>query len=155
MDHLSKGYSSSSASNSSHENNSESDDPDDFHVISVSCADSSQSQTQKSDATTCFESQNGRKTKSDDERVSRNQLKKIERWIAFVGSSTPERQTFTEIVRRNKNFRNPAIFEKMISYCGIDEFGTNIKGRKPLQEGDFYTDIREIQDMCMDANKCA
>jgi hypothetical protein len=28
-------------------------------------------------------------------------------------------------IQRNKNFRNPSIYEKLIKYCDIDELGSN------------------------------
>ncbi len=28
-------------------------------------------------------------------------------------------------IQRNKNFRNPSIYEKLIKYCDVDELGSN------------------------------
>ncbi|PXF48008.1 hypothetical protein BWQ96_02199 [Gracilariopsis chorda] len=74
-------------------------------------------------------------------------------WIMSVRKgvkhSDGRNQSFTKMIRKNKNFHNPAIFEKMISYCKIDEFGTRFTHRETLQQGEFYTDISEAQDMCM------
>lgn len=73
--------------------------------------------------------------------------------IAWVQSAVATQKetglTFSDMVRRNRNFRNPAIFEKMISFCGIDEFGTELQGRPVLEKGDFYEDIAEFQEVCM------
>lgn len=70
-------------------------------------------------------------------------------WVQSVcnaGGGSESR--FTEVVRRNRNFRNPAIFDKMIKYCGIDENGTELSRREPLQEFEYYEAIAEFQEVC-------
>lgn len=58
---------------------------------------------------------------------------KLAEWIVSVrkGANYSEgrNHSFTKMIRKNKNFHNPAIFEKMISYCKIDEFGTRFTDR--------------------------
>lgn len=51
-------------------------------------------------------------------------------------------------LRKNKNFRNPAIFEKMIAFCDLDQFGSNINGyikKDELDDYQFYDNIAEQQ----------
>lgn len=75
---------------------------------------------------------------------------KLAKWIQSVATSdSASHPSFTDMLRNNKNFRNPAIFQKMISYCGIDEFGTHFKNTSTLSKGDFYKDICEVQDALM------
>eukprot|EP00177_Eucheuma_denticulatum_P003466 GFKZ01006264.1.p2 GENE.GFKZ01006264.1~~GFKZ01006264.1.p2 ORF type:complete len:179 (+),score=27.09 GFKZ01006264.1:849-1385(+) len=71
-------------------------------------------------------------------------------WVqSAVATQRETGLTFSDMVRRNRNFRNPAIFEKMISFCGIDEFGSELPKRLVLEKGDFYEDIAEFQEVCM------
>ncbi len=49
-----------------------------------------------------------------------------------------------QAVRKNKNFRNPSILQKMIAYCGIDEHASNIAA-PPINPEDCYDAIAERQ----------
>jgi HCNGP-like protein len=50
---------------------------------------------------------------------------------AWVASALHLRRTqglrFTENLRHNVKFQNPAVCSKMIAFCGLDEHGTNVK----------------------------
>lgn len=70
-------------------------------------------------------------------------------WIQSAIYMQQSGASFTDMVRKNKNFRNPAIFEKMISYCNIDEFGTELPPDPPLQEHEYYEAIADFQEVCM------
>lgn len=71
-------------------------------------------------------------------------------WVQSVVNAERELGSrFSEVVRKNKNFQNPAIFDKMVTYCGIDENGTDLPKREALKEFEFYEAIAEFQEVCM------
>jgi hypothetical protein len=55
-------------------------------------------------------------------RCSNNLQEKIAR---YNQKKQREGLDMNVIIQRKKGFRNPSIYEKLISYCGIDELGTN------------------------------
>lgn len=77
------------------------------------------------------------------------QSEELKTWISNAAEGAKIGLNFAQVIRGNSNFHNPAIFEKMIAYCGIDEFGTQVPGRKALEKHDFYDDISTIQELCM------
>lgn len=54
-----------------------------------------------------------------------------------------------KIIQERKDFRNPSIYEKLISYCDINEFGTNYPPEiyDPLQWGpeSYYEELAKAQ----------
>lgn len=50
----------------------------------------------------------------------------LKKWVSYVLSKRKEGTDFNDKVRRDRNFRNPAILEKMVAYCELHEFGTNM-----------------------------
>lgn len=75
--------------------------------------------------------------------------KSLDEWVQSAVAIQRSGNSFTDMVRKNKNFRNPAIFEKMISYCDIDEFGTELPQDPPLHEHEYYEAIADFQEECM------
>jgi len=55
-------------------------------------------------------------------RCSNNLQEKIAR---YNQKKLREGLDMNSIIQKKKGFRNPSIYEKLISYCGIDELGTN------------------------------
>lgn len=57
------------------------------------------------------------------------------------------------IIQQRKEFRNPSIYEKLIQFCDINEFGTNYPPEiyDPLQWGaeSFYEDLARVQKIEM------
>ncbi|XP_055845099.1 SAP30-binding protein-like, partial [Episyrphus balteatus] len=57
------------------------------------------------------------------------------------------------IIQERKDFRNPSIYEKLISFCDINEFGTNYPPEMydPLQWGQesFYEELAKAQKIEM------
>lgn len=53
------------------------------------------------------------------------------------------------IIQQRKEFRNPSIYEKLIQFCDINEFGTNYPPEiyDPLQWGNesFYEELARVQ----------
>lgn len=41
-----------------------------------------------------------------------------------------EKLDMNKVIQERKDFRNPSIYEKLIQYCGINEFGTNYPPEK-------------------------
>lgn len=58
------------------------------------------------------------------------------------------------VIQERKEFRNPSIYEKLISFCDINEFGTNYPPEiyDPLQWGpeSFYEELAKAQKIEMD-----
>lgn len=54
-----------------------------------------------------------------------------------------------QIIQQRKEFRNPSIYEKLIQFCDINEFGTNYPPEiyDPLQWGpeSFYEELARVQ----------
>lgn len=136
---------------------------DDFCVISISkgtvdADDDLTVQTRKGDG---CEADRSRRLKVDSDSNANDRMaitakprsgictKSLEEWVQSATNTQRSGTSFTEMVRRNKNFRNPAIFEKMISYCDIDEFGTELPKDLPLQEHEYYEAIAHFQEECM------
>jgi hypothetical protein len=73
---------------------------------------------------------------------------------AWVASALHLRHTqglrFTENLRHNAKFQNPAVCSKMIAFCGLDEHGTNVKPGDPraspaLDPSAYYDVLAERQ----------
>ncbi|CAN8072186.1 unnamed protein product [Agarophyton chilense] len=140
----------------------ESDDgSDDFKVLNVSKAIHGPGESVRDDVSggrrlSLVEATASKEKRKRDSRNSANVSPiggvRLAEWISSVRKGvSPSENTpsFTKMIRKNKNFHNPAIFAKMISYCNIDEFGTQFKNRKALKKEEFYTEIAEVQDFCM------
>lgn len=58
------------------------------------------------------------------------------------------------VIQERKEFRNPSIYEKLIQFCDINEFGTNYPPEKydPLQWGpeSYYEELAKAQKIEMD-----
>lgn len=73
----------------------------------------------------------------------------LRQWVQTALANQRESgSSFSDMVRGNRNFRNPAILEKMISYCGIDEFGTQLQPEELLEKYEFYDVIADFQEIC-------
>lgn len=61
----------------------------------------------------------------------------------------PKRKNITQTLRDSKNFNNPDILEKLVSFCGINEIGTNYPPElfNPFrfEPSDYYTELLEAQ----------
>lgn len=78
------------------------------------------------------------------------QNENLRKWVqCMVPEKRKQGTSFIGMIRKNKNFRNPAIFEKMISYCEIDEFGSHVQGRRELGTAENYLEISEAQERYM------
>jgi len=57
-------------------------------------------------------------------------------------------------IQSKKSFRNPSIYEKLIDYCGLNEFGTNYPPQifDPFKWGkeSFYDELAKVQKIEMD-----
>ena len=66
---------------------------------------------------------------------------------------------FNKEVEQGKVFRNPSIYEKMIEYCGIDEYGTNYPTHlfdpTRWRETGGYENLRKLQKEAYDRNQKA
>jgi len=49
---------------------------------------------------------------------------KLLEWFEWATQKRQEGMDFNERMEANKEFRNPAILEKMVAYCDLDEYGT-------------------------------
>lgn len=62
---------------------------------------------------------------------------------------TNNNMDMNRIIQQRKEFRNPSIYEKLIQFCDINEFGTNYPPEiyDPLQWGSesFYEDLARVQ----------
>lgn len=60
----------------------------------------------------------------------------------------------SRVIQKRKEFRNPSIYEKLIQFCDINEFGTNYPPElyDPLQWGpeSFYEELAKTQKVEMD-----
>ncbi|KDR16701.1 SAP30-binding protein [Zootermopsis nevadensis] len=58
------------------------------------------------------------------------------------------------VIQQRKDFRNPSIYEKLIQFCSINEFGTNYPAQTydPLRWGkeSFYEELARVQKTEMD-----
>lgn len=58
------------------------------------------------------------------------------------------------VIQQRKDFRNPSIYEKLIQFCSINEFGTNYPAHAydPLRWGkeSFYEELARVQKAEMD-----
>lgn len=54
---------------------------------------------------------------------------------------------FSDSVRENEAFRNPAILGKLVTYCGLSEHGTHFEVEEDARLGkhDFYDAIASVQ----------
>jgi len=63
-------------------------------------------------------------------------------------------QQMNALMQSRKSFRNPSIYEKLIAFSGIDEFGTNYPSEMydphHWQHGSYYEQLREAQKVEMD-----
>lgn len=66
---------------------------------------------------------------------------------------------FNKAVEQGKDFRNPSIYEKMIEFCGIDEYGTNYPTHlfdpTRWRESGGYENLRKLQKESYDRNQKA
>ncbi|KAI6657594.1 hypothetical protein LOD99_337 [Oopsacas minuta] len=66
---------------------------------------------------------------------------------------------FNKAVEQDKNFRNPSIYEKMIEFCGIDEYGTNYPTHlfdpSLWRESGGYENLRRLQKEAYDRKQKA
>lgn len=83
--------------------------------------------------------------------ASAQQPDPLSKWVSSLTSNQKDPDAFLRAIRANKNFHNPAIFEKMIAFCGIDADGTNMKGRRELPADSYYKDVSDIQELYMGA----
>lgn len=123
-------------------------DIDDFRVISISRNKEHDNDEEPAPKTT----EKGPRVAEDSDPAGKNArivYKDLEAWVRSAVAAPKSSAGFTEMVRKNKNFRNPAIFEKMISYCNIDEYGTELPAQPPLQEHEYYEEIAKLQEECM------
>lgn len=77
------------------------------------------------------------------------------RWFQeMIKNNTKESQgdSFLDNVQKNKNFHNPAIFQKMVTHCGIQPLGTNFEHVVPLSKHEYYEEITDLQDLCMSSD---
>jgi hypothetical protein len=60
-------------------------------------------------------------------------------------------------IQQRKEFRNPSIYEKLVQFCNIDEYGTNYPAQvyDPLRWGkeSFYEELARVQKSEMDRRK--
>lgn len=69
----------------------------------------------------------------------------LELWVRDALKSREDGNVrLNEEVRKNRNFKNPVILQKMILYCGIDEYATNLPVA-PIKPDEFYDAIAERQ----------
>ncbi|XP_026478049.1 SAP30-binding protein-like [Ctenocephalides felis] len=65
-----------------------------------------------------------------------------------------EKLDMNKVIQERKDFRNPSIYEKLIPYCGINEFGTNYPPEKydPFRFGkeSYYEELSKVQKVEMD-----
>uniref|UniRef100_A0A7S2ZWX0 Uncharacterized protein n=1 Tax=Rhodosorus marinus TaxID=101924 RepID=A0A7S2ZWX0_9RHOD len=66
--------------------------------------------------------------------------KELGEWVDYALSKLKEGVDFNDSVRRNHAFRNPAILEKMVAYCELDEHGTNLPKTSTFAGRDFSKD---------------
>ena len=66
---------------------------------------------------------------------------------------------FNKSVERDKDFRNPSIYEKMIEFCGIDEYGTNYPTHlfdpSLWRDSGGYENLRRLQKEAYDRKQKA
>ena len=67
--------------------------------------------------------------------------------------------SFNKSVEQDKDFRNPSIYEKMIEFCGIDEYGTNyptyLFDPSLWRESGGYENLRRLQKEAYDRKQKA
>jgi len=124
---------------------------EDFHVISVSTtgANGSKAQPEQSGRSGFDVNENN----PSSAKVCQNEQKivgdRLSQWVTIALDAQQQSGTsFTEVIRDNRNFHNPAIFEKMITYCGIDEFGTHLP-KAVLGHDEYYEAIAALQETKM------
>lgn len=61
---------------------------------------------------------------------------------------------WNSVIQNKKSFRNPSIYEKLIEFCGINEFGTNyqpdVYDPNKWGNGSFYDELYEVQKVEME-----
>nr|XP_014287582.1 SAP30-binding protein [Halyomorpha halys] len=61
---------------------------------------------------------------------------------------------WNSVIQNKKSFRNPSIYEKLIEFCDINEFGTNyqpaVYDPNKWGKGSFYDDLHEVQKVEME-----
>ena len=109
--------------------------------------------------------------------TTRDALEKEDRWAKYGFSLPPEpkgkcsaelqekinmryekmkhtNMDMNRLIQERKEFRNPSIYEKLIQFCDINEFGTNYPPEiyDPLQWGpeSFYEELAKTQKIEMD-----
>lgn len=79
-----------------------------------------------------------------------DQFENLRKWI--LSSAETERRTglsFSQAVRENPQFNNPAIYDKMLSYCDLDPHGTYFEHHVPLRGDAYYEQLQRSQDLQM------
>lgn len=152
------------------EEEEEEDDEDENATGSAMDVDESVSQ---SGATGESKTEDGSSGLADDDKLAANR----ERWAKYdfnlppepKGKCAPELQDkisllyekmrhshmdMNRVIQERKEFRNPSIYEKLIQFCDINEFGTNYPPEiyDPLQWGpeSFYEELAKAQRLEMD-----
>lgn len=134
--------SSSGGSSGDAANGGEDAGSDEFCIISVRPGAQSQNEVEGSETGAAQEDAiNEVKSNTD----SREELRPLDAWVkATLSMSQKSGLQFSESVRANKNFRNPSILQKMIAYCGIDEYASHFD-EEPIAEGDYYDVLAKRQ----------
>lgn len=74
--------------------------------------------------------------------------------VALLHEKMLQGQNMNALMQSRKSFRNPSIYEKLIAFSGIDEFGTNYPSEMydPHKWGptSYYEELREQQKQEMD-----
>ena len=95
-------------------------------------------------------------TSKGDNKVSSNEFDRLQAWCSKALKARQEGgKCFEKELRTNRNFQNPAIFEKMVAYCGLDQYGSNTKNEKDrkVREDIFFDKIDEKQRRIMNEKK--
>lgn len=71
-------------------------------------------------------------------------------WVQTANAARRRSESkFSQLIRDNKNFRNPAILEKMVLYCAVSEYGSNLPAAQSRKRHRSYQDIASFQEICM------
>lgn len=91
-------------------------------------------------------------------KISREAQEKLERISKKVATSYDKVQSkildMNKIIQERKEFRNPSIYEKLISFCDINELGTNyppeIYDPSTFGKESYYEELAKVQKAEMD-----
>lgn len=91
-------------------------------------------------------------------KFSRDTQEKFERISKKVATSHDKVQSklmdMNKIIQERKEFRNPSIYEKLISFCDINELGTNyppeIYNPSTFGKESYYEELAKVQKSEMD-----